>query len=113
MLTDDDIIILSVSASGVNSFHVFMAYKDQYMLKDVELHSIFKLCKQLGAIVTVHAENGSLIAEVNFFSLINRTFYVSEFLVFERQFNNNCWYFECLLNFLLFFLSASVVCGWC
>lgn len=89
MLTDDDVILLSVSASGVNSFHVFMAYKDQYMLKDVELHRVFKLCKQLGAIVTVHAENGSLIAEVDFFCLIDRTFPVSEFLVFDsRQFNN-------------------------
>lgn len=42
-----------------------MAYKGQYMLKDIELYTVLKLCKQLGAIVTVHAENGCLIEEVN------------------------------------------------
>uniref|UniRef100_A0A8D0E6C0 Dihydropyrimidinase n=1 Tax=Salvator merianae TaxID=96440 RepID=A0A8D0E6C0_SALMN len=48
---------------GVNSFKMFMAYKGVYMVGDVELHSAFSQCKQIGAIAQVHAENGDLIAE--------------------------------------------------
>jgi len=49
---------------GVNSFKMFMAYKDTLMLRDFELYSAFDKCKQLGAIAQVHAENGDIIAEV-------------------------------------------------
>ncbi|XP_023715997.1 dihydropyrimidinase isoform X4 [Cryptotermes secundus] len=48
---------------GVNSFKMFMAYKDFYMLRDFELYGVFDKCKQLGAIAQVHAENGDVIAE--------------------------------------------------
>ncbi|XP_033011621.1 dihydropyrimidinase [Lacerta agilis] len=48
---------------GVNSFKMFMAYKGVYMVGDLELHSAFSQCKQIGAIAQVHAENGDLIAE--------------------------------------------------
>lgn len=41
-----------------------MAYKDLFMLSDTELYSVFKTSKELGAIAMVHAENGSIIAEV-------------------------------------------------
>ena len=51
--------------AGINSFKVFMAYKDVFMLDDSELYDVFKTCKQLGAIAMVHAENGSVIAEVS------------------------------------------------
>ncbi|XP_042318914.1 dihydropyrimidinase isoform X2 [Sceloporus undulatus] len=48
---------------GVNSFKMFMAYKDLYMVGDLELYAAFSQCKQIGAIAQVHAENGDLIAE--------------------------------------------------
>ena len=50
---------------GVNSFKMFMAYKDLYMLRDPELYAAFEKCKELGAVAMVHAENGDIIAEVS------------------------------------------------
>ncbi|XP_076450647.1 dihydropyrimidinase-like [Babylonia areolata] len=47
---------------GVNSFKMFMAYKDVFMLEDPELYSSFRKCKELGAVPMVHAENGHMIA---------------------------------------------------
>lgn len=53
-----------VRDKGVNSFKMFMAYKDVYMVHDIELYQAFTCCKNIGAIAQVHAENGDLIAEV-------------------------------------------------
>lgn len=52
-----------VRDKGVNSFKMFMAYKDVYMVHDIELYQAFTCCKNIGAIAQVHAENGDLIAE--------------------------------------------------
>lgn len=52
--------------AGINSFKMFLAYKDVFMLNDDELYESFKRIKELGALGMVHAENGHLIAEVSF-----------------------------------------------
>ncbi|KAG8237191.1 hypothetical protein J437_LFUL016795, partial [Ladona fulva] len=48
--------------NGINSFKVFMAYKDMFMLEDDDLYEVFETCKSLGAVAQVHAENGNIIA---------------------------------------------------
>eukprot|EP00731_Ephydatia_muelleri_P016546 Em0009g970a len=51
-----------VREKGVNSFKMFLAYKDVFMLRDGELLEVFARCKELGALAQVHAENGDIIA---------------------------------------------------
>lgn len=46
---------------GVNSFKHFMAYKNAIMVDDEVLINSFLRAKELGAICTVHAENGELV----------------------------------------------------
>jgi dihydropyrimidinase len=46
---------------GVNSFKHFMAYKNAIMCDDEILVNSFSRARELGAIVTVHAENGELV----------------------------------------------------
>lgn len=43
---------------------MFMAYKDVMMLDDTDMFHVMTRCRQLGALAQVHAENGSIIAEV-------------------------------------------------
>lgn len=54
-----------VREKGVNSFQMFMTYKDLYMLRDSELYQVFHACRDFGAIPRVHAENGELVAEAS------------------------------------------------
>jgi dihydroorotase-like cyclic amidohydrolase len=56
-------IVHLVKEEGINSFKVFMAYKDELMLSNEELLDVFDHCKSVGAVVHVHAENGAIIAE--------------------------------------------------
>ncbi len=46
---------------GVASFKHFMAYKNAIMCDDEALVSSFSRCMELGALPTVHAENGELV----------------------------------------------------
>ncbi|KAK2177976.1 hypothetical protein NP493_567g03002 [Ridgeia piscesae] len=52
-----------VQEKGVNSFKMFMAYKDSFMLNDGELYQVFKHCAALKSLAQVHAENGDVIAQ--------------------------------------------------
>ncbi|XP_063561260.1 dihydropyrimidinase-related protein 1 isoform X3 [Gorilla gorilla gorilla] len=54
---------LLVQDKGVNSFQVYMAYKDVYQMSDSQLYEAFTFLKGLGAVILVHAENGDLIAQ--------------------------------------------------
>ncbi|MFT7519755.1 MAG: dihydropyrimidinase, partial [Kiritimatiellia bacterium] len=46
---------------GVNSFKHFMAYKNAIMADDETLVQSFLTARELGALCTVHAENGELV----------------------------------------------------
>ena len=50
-----------VQNEGVNSFKHFMAYKNAIMCDDETLVNSFKRALELGAMPTVHAENGELV----------------------------------------------------
>ncbi len=52
---------LLVKDEGVNSFKHFMAYKNAIMCDDETLVNSFKRALELGAMPTVHAENGELV----------------------------------------------------
>lgn len=53
-----------VSDYGVNSFKHFMAYKNAIMADDETLIKSFRRSMDLGAIPTVHAENGELVFQL-------------------------------------------------
>src|SRR5258706_144770 len=52
---------LLVKEEGVNTFKHFMAYKNAIMCDDETLVNSFKRALELGAMPTVHAENGELV----------------------------------------------------
>jgi dihydropyrimidinase len=53
-----------VQQHGISSFKVFMAYKGAIMVDDAALYSVMREAAKLGAVVTVHAENGDAVAHL-------------------------------------------------
>jgi len=49
---------------GMNSFKVFLSYKNFFGVDDEELFKTLKLAKELGVIVTAHCENAELVAQL-------------------------------------------------
>jgi len=59
----EEMKIVTQDEFGINSFKVFMAYKDVMMLDDHEIIECFKTARAVGGIGQVHAENGDVIIE--------------------------------------------------
>ena len=59
-------IIIMCCVTGINSFKVFQAYKDVFMIDDGEMLEVFKKTKELKALAQVHAENGHVIEQVQY-----------------------------------------------
>ena len=53
-----------VRDEGIPSFKTFMAYRGAIGVDDVELIQVMRTAKELGALVTVHAEHGDMVVEL-------------------------------------------------
>ena len=66
--------INGIIKEGINSFKVYMAYKDTIGLNDVDLFKVMKAVGKAGGMVTVHAELGDDIEKLrNFYSQQGKT----------------------------------------
>ena len=76
---------------GINSFKMFLAYKDVFQLSDPDLLSSFSACKTLGALAQVHAENGDIIKEVKTVESLNVTHFNNSLCEFRMPKNYSIW----------------------
>jgi dihydropyrimidinase len=53
-----------IVADGINSFKVFLSYKNFFGVDDGELYQTLTLAKELGVIVTAHCENAELVGQL-------------------------------------------------
>ena len=53
-----------VEEEGIPSFKTFMAYRGAIGVDDPELIEVMKVSKELGSLVTVHAEHGDMVVEL-------------------------------------------------
>jgi dihydropyrimidinase len=53
-----------VEEGGINSFKTFMAYRGAIGVDDPELIKIMNTARELGALVTVHAEHGDMVVDL-------------------------------------------------
>lgn len=51
-------MVASVDGAGINSFKMFMAYKDAFMLRDNEILECMKTCRKIGALAQVKETSG-------------------------------------------------------
>ena len=59
----EEIPILS-NEEGVTSIKLFMAYKDDVMISDLDMYKLMKKAGESGMIVNVHAENGDIVDQL-------------------------------------------------
>lgn len=56
--------IPQIMKQGITSFKTFMAYKGALMIDDAMMYSLMQEVRNLGGLVTVHAENGDIITKM-------------------------------------------------
>ena len=52
-----------IVAEGIQSFKIFLAYKDAFGIDDAELFATLRLARELGVITTAHCENETIVFE--------------------------------------------------
>ncbi|MDX2004035.1 MAG: dihydropyrimidinase [Meiothermus sp.] len=53
-----------IVADGINSFKIFLSYKNFFGVEDGEMYQTMTLAKKLGVIVTAHCENAELVGQL-------------------------------------------------
>jgi dihydropyrimidinase len=53
-----------IVADGINSFKIFLAYKNFFGVDDAEMYKTMTLARKLGVIVTAHCENAELVSQL-------------------------------------------------
>jgi len=62
--TETEAQLRDIVRDGINSFKIFLAYKDFFGIDDCEMYRTLTLARKLGVIVTAHCENAELVAQL-------------------------------------------------